>query len=500
MALNLGELFYKISISGVSAVTGGLDDVAKASGVAVAAQSRLDGVLGKSSASLSNFGDEARLVAAGIGALGASLAGLTSFNLAAKYQNVEIGLTNILGSAEKAKKLVGELITLGGQTPFDTSELVGFSRGLLATGSTAESVTRELKVLSAVGANMGLPVGEVGELARLLGDVRNRAHAGAETFQALQSRGVNLAKVLAASGGPKFEGQFGGLQASQYLGSLPGAKAFDVVMKGLEKLNPEPAQSVLSTLQNLGESFQNVMLPTGRLLLPVVGGIAQALKFVADGFGKINELTGGSGGLILILGGLWKAKNLLIGSTLTAISAIQNLSATLNKLSLSAGISAGATGSAGIAGGLGAGISGVKGFFSGGVKGILPALGGALKAVKGPGLGFAVDILGNLLGDKLGGQAGNLIKNISTGVGLGALAGPWGALVGGLGGLGAGLWQNSQTKPSDPATKTAENTKRMADSLEALNGRLLGQGGRRAGASISEIEAEQALARALMLA
>ncbi len=408
---------------------------------------------------------------------------------------------------------MGALIQMGQETPFETSDLVGFSRELLVTGSSAEEAIKQLRTLANVGANMGLPVGEVGEMTRLLGGLRSHAKGGAEIFQALQARGVNIAETLAAGGGPRFTGQFAQMQASQFLGSMTGAQAFQLVMTGLEKLNPTGAQSFLSVMQNLSESWRNVMLPTGRLLLPVLGAVGQGLMAAANAIGKLNEVSGGSAGLAVMIMGVWRAKTVLISTAIRAATAVRLLAASIDRLSASAAVGAGTTATSGAAGagaaagtGAAAGAGGLKALWAslraGGVKGLAGRIGAGLKGMKGFGIGMAVDLLGNLLGDAVGGGVGNVIKNMATFGGLGAIFGAPGAAIGAVAGLIKGLWENSHGggAGADAQAEIARNTGRTADYLESLSGRLIGPGGKNASRAISEIEIERSLARALMLA
>lgn len=502
MSTSLGELFFRIGLTGAADVVTGLKQVAQAATDTAAKGDKADTTVRGLSQSLASLGGEARMVTMAIAGLGASFMAWSGVNLAAKYQAVTIGLTNILHSGEAAKKMMGELIQMGQETPFETADLVGFSRELLATGSSAGEAVRQLRTLANVGANMGLPVGEVGEMTRLLGSMRGRPHGGAETIQALQARGVNMAEVLAASGGPKFSGKYAQMQANQYLGSLTGAQAFDKVMTGLQKLNPTGAQSFLSVMQNMGESIRNVMLPTGELLLPVLGSLGKSLMSMANIVGKLNALTGGGAGLVAVFTGAWVGATRLVSSFRQAVVAIGQLDVAIMSLAATARASSAVSGASGAASMATPAVAG--GAAAAARSGIFARLGGWLKgafSLKGLGIGLGINWLGDMLGDKVGGGNGNFIKNVAGGAGLGAAFGPWGFAIGAIGGALKGLWENKQpAKGDDKLDKIAENTAKSADSLQSLQGRLLGGGGPRANRAIGEIEMDHALARAFLLA
>jgi hypothetical protein len=77
------------------------------------------------------------------------------------------------------------------------------------------------------------------------------------------------------------------------------------------------------------------------------------------------------------------------------------------------------------------------------------------------------------------------------------LGGPWGAAIGAAVGAGYGIWENYQPKPEDDAAKeTAENTKKIADGMDALRMEVIG-GGLRTRRGASDIEAQINLSRAM---
>lgn len=488
MTEDLGTLLIHVGIDGTGATTSGLKDV-KTSLKNVGDQSdESNDKTKKFNLTLLDLVRSASAATVAIGGVVAALSAFSGVRLAAQYQAVEIGLTNILHSATAAKRVMGELIQMGAQTPFPTEHLVGFARQLLATGSSARSAVNELRTLANVGANMGLGVSDVGDLVRMLSTVRTTMHApGADTFQALSRHGVNLAEVLSASGGARFTGSMANAQAASVFGAMPGPMAFAKIMEGLQKLNPGGADTFLSVVQNLGESIRNVMLPTGALLIRVLAPIGKLLQSVANAVARVNEMTGGGAGLIFLLAGLARIQGVLVNTAIAAANAIARLNVQLAALA----------GTGGVAGGKGGGMIPIIG---GGLKSLGPAIAaaGALfgaEQIRKHGYSKMADTYyyGDLMANTIQGAAGGEI-----------LGGPLGGIVGAISGLFKTMYdytyggEKYHNKDRDKLDQIAENTGKTADALQQMRGTLIG-GGDRAQRVTGDIEAQINLARALAL-
>lgn len=490
MATSLGELWIRIGLRGTSEVVSGLQQVGSSASSLSNQTENLDKNTKNLSDRFSNATGQALAFAGSMVVIARVVGQISGINLASKYQATEAGLRNMLGSAEKARQLMSDLKQMGTQTPYRTEELVGFSRRLLATGSNASDVVKQLQTLSNVGANMGLPVGEVGEMVDLLGRLRIQAHAGAETFAALSARGVKLSEVLKASRGVEFKGKYAEMQSAQYLGALPGAEAFKVIMDGLQKLNSTAnTGNFVSVLQNTMEQINLIMEPTGRLLITVLSPVLRSVQNMASMLGSLNAFTFGLAGLPIAFGVAVVAVN-------SARNAILVLSGALNVLrnsALSASTATGMNAGANTLGGLG-NIAGL-GRFAG--------LGGKLLkgGMAGLGISGGISLLGMLLPDKLK----PLVDNVSAGAGLGATAGSvipglgtaTGAILGTIFGGVKTIYETFQSRASGN-NPLLEETKKTNEILSDMNGKIYGAG-RRSDIAVSSIEAEIGLARRLAM-
>lgn len=517
--MELASLLVKIGITGVSSVESGLRQVDRAVD-ATARKSHAAGLeFGHYRAPLLEAAGAAGLLASNMAQVGALVAGASGIGVAARFQKLEGGFANILGSVQQARDLMKEMRALGASTEFNTEELIGYSRVLLATGSTAKGVVRELRAVADAAAFAGLSTADAVALALNLSQIRQAPRPELEDLKQFGTRGLSLDKIVGAAQGKTLASGEG---IKILKGGMSGQQAFDTIITGMEKAfggsAARNAGTLLGIVQNLNEAFSTAMLPTGKLLVPLLTTVAGGIKSVGESLGRINEVTGGGAGLVIMLTALWRTKNLLIGSIVTAVTATRALTTALQQYAGTAaatraippavfapGVQAGLSTPQGASNRIG-GAFGIRGAISaaGGVLPLLKQFGGkALGFLGKSGIGGIIASLGlGFLGDKVGGKTGGALGGIGTGIGIGSLIGSIvpgigtavGAAVGGLIGGIAGYF-NSADKPkaSDPV---AENTKQMAATLKDIHGELIG-GGKRGRRVVGELEIEAIFGRAM---
>jgi hypothetical protein len=505
----LGRLLINVAIQD-EGTTKALDDVAQAAGrvkktADPATQSTKD-----FSASITSIKLPAvqavgvvNTLASSIGMLGAAAASFAGVRLAAQYERIEIGFKSILGSAQAAHKIMRELRQMGAETPYRTEALIGYARGLAAVTHDGDKAVATLRTLAAVGSAQGWGEADVGDVARTLAALGSSFRpAGQDTIMSLAAKGIDIARVAKAAGLGDFgTDQLASARAAQAIGAYQGPRAMELLIKGMEKIYPA-TMSFTGVLQNLAESLAQIMLPTGQMLIPVLGAIARAVTWAAQRLRDLNEYLGGTAGFVFIVSGLVRFGPALIASLQGAFVGIMRLTTALQALAASSNAAAATTGTAAATTGTVAagstlgwgGMNALKGALGGGLRGmlmgllraILPigmALGGAALASDKPGAGYS---------------ALNILARGIEGAGLGLLSkNPIATALGALAGIGYGIWENYQPKPeSDAAQQTAENTKRSADALEQLRMQVIG-GGVRTRRGASDIEAQINLSRAM---
>lgn len=153
---------------------------------------------------------------AGAAAAATAFAGLSFYalKLAADAEQAEISFTVMLGSAEKAKALMGEISAFAAATPFQTTELIDASKKLLAFGTTADQIIPTMRSLGDISAGLGIPLSD---LADLYGKARVAGRLMAEDVNQLTGRGIPVIAEFARQFGVA-ESQVKGLVESGQIG------------------------------------------------------------------------------------------------------------------------------------------------------------------------------------------------------------------------------------------------------------------------------------------
>ena len=128
----------------------------------------------------------------GAGGLAAGLG--TGVKLAADYEQAQVAMTTMIGSASKAEAVLSDLNDFAASTPFEMPGLTTATKKLLAFGSTPEAVIGELRMLGDIAAGIGQPVDQ---LAELYGKARVSGRLFAEDINQLTGRGIPIIAALA---------------------------------------------------------------------------------------------------------------------------------------------------------------------------------------------------------------------------------------------------------------------------------------------------------------
>lgn len=401
-----------------------------------------------------------------------SLIEFSGINVASQFQMLHVGFKNILDDSGLAVKMLDELKQLGARTPFKTDELIRFSRMMLAAGFSASDLTEKVQILADATAALGLETEAVGRLAYVMGQIRSRPMglAGDERRQ-LQNLFINLGRVVGAATGQSMNSQ----QAISYLSSKTGEEVAEILLRGLNVLFGGSALSIGTTtmfgiVQNLMETFRYIMLPTGKLLLPILQALGSSLLKLAEFAERINRWTFGFAGLALIVYGFYRAWGLVIGAIRLATSAIVHLYHAVMRLTGAASYVPPAPGAI-----IAAGRSRMRGMFT------------------SPMLPFTIGTAGVVAGSVVGGNIGNIVSNASMLAMLGfMLGGVPGTLLGLLAGVGIGIY-DAISSSNRTQQRIEENTRRTANALEEVRISSGGGGGPRTRRIVSDLEIQRSI-------
>ena len=138
-------------------------------------------------------GDAHMLSATLLGGLGFEQLAGSIFNTRSQFQQLEISFNTMLGSADKSKQLMDELIQTAAHTPFDMSSITSGAKQLLAYGTEAKDVNKTLVQLGDIASGLNIPLGE---LVYLYGTTVSQGRMFTIDLRQFMGRGVPLAEEL----------------------------------------------------------------------------------------------------------------------------------------------------------------------------------------------------------------------------------------------------------------------------------------------------------------
>lgn len=138
-------------------------------------------------------GDAHMLSATLLGGLGFEQLAGSIFNTRSQFQQLEISFNTMLGSADKSKQLMDELIQTAAHTPFDMSSITSGAKQLLAYGTEAKDVNKTLVQLGDIASGLNIPLGE---LVYLYGTTVSQERMFTMDLRQFMGRGVPLAEEL----------------------------------------------------------------------------------------------------------------------------------------------------------------------------------------------------------------------------------------------------------------------------------------------------------------
>ena len=232
---------------------------------------------------MANIGDK---MTAGITApLAAAVVGVGSFALstASAAETTEISFTTMLGSAEKAESMMGQLADFAAHTPFELSGLQSATRQLLAYGFTADDV---IPMLTAVGdATAALGTGQYGieAVTRALGQMQTRGKVSAEEMLQLTEQGIPAWEYLARAIGTDTAGAMEQVSA----GAISASEGIEAITKGMEEdfggMMESQSKTLAGLMSNFSDSIEQPLMELRN---------SDAYEQLADSFSKIVDAAG----------------------------------------------------------------------------------------------------------------------------------------------------------------------------------------------------------------
>lgn len=224
-------------------------------------------------------------------AAGVSFAALAKqiVNVRGEVQQLEVAFETMLGSKEKASRLLAESIDLAAKTPFGLQEVSNATKMLLAYGSTAESVAEEIKMLGNIASGLSIPLND---MIYLYGTTRTQGRMFTQDLRQFMGRGIPLAEELAK--------QFG--VTKDKVGELvtAGKVGFDEMAKALQAMTSEggqfnnlmdkQSQTIAGQISNLEDAIYQMFNEIGESSEDVISDMISGASWVVEHYQSILKV------------------------------------------------------------------------------------------------------------------------------------------------------------------------------------------------------------------
>lgn len=258
--------------------------------------------------------------------------GSAALSLASQMLGAEMGFTTMLGSAEKAQKLLNELKEFAAKTPFEFTDLVLSAKRMMALGFEAEQVIPTLRSIGDAVAGMSGGPDMIERIVQALGRMNTKGKVSAEQMNMLTDAGISGWKILAQKMGVSIAE----VQKLSEQGMITAVEAVPLLIEGMgEKfkgLMDRFSQTAIGRFSNLKDAMGFILVDIGKAIMPLFNTLlekvlipaGEALKGLVAQFAQLPEwikstviivavLASAVGPLLVVLGGMSFSLTAIIG-------------------------------------------------------------------------------------------------------------------------------------------------------------------------------------------
>ena len=203
-------------------------------------------------------------------------------NVRGEFQQLEIAFATMLGSADKANRLMLQLTHTAATTPFDLKGIASGAKQLLAYGIAAEDVNQTLINLGDIAAGLSIPLND---MVMLYGTTMVQGRMFTQDLRQFMGRGIPLVQALADTMGIAREE----VQDLVSAGKV-GAQEFQTALMSLVAeggqfggLMEKQSQSITGQISNISDSMdmmfnENTILHIFLLVLRPLSSAVPAIR------------------------------------------------------------------------------------------------------------------------------------------------------------------------------------------------------------------------------
>lgn len=225
-----------------------------------ATKAELKSALGEETLSAS----KAAVMSIAVVAASLSALGVKAVQAAGNFQQVQAAMTNMLGSAERAKNLLGQLQDFAAKTPFEFNDVAAASQKFLAFGFTAEQIIPTLKAVGDAAAGVGLGKEGIDRITLALGQMAAKSKVQSDEMLQLTEAGIPAWQMLADKIGTSVP------QAMDMVskGAVDAQTGLQALVGGMEDkfggMMDQQAQTITGTWSNMMDGLSQSAIAVGQ--------------------------------------------------------------------------------------------------------------------------------------------------------------------------------------------------------------------------------------------
>ena len=202
----------------------------------------------------------------------------------AKMETLQISFETMLGSVDKAKKLVSDLTSFTASTPFKLQGVGKSAKTLLAFGVTNENMIKTLRMLGDVAAGTESPLADI---AQIFGKAKAKGKLMTEELLQLSERGIPIIADLAK--------QYGVTEAQVFEAASKSQISFKIMQDSLIRLTSQGGIFFDQTRRQ-SESLEgrfSTLVDNLLLFASAIGDVLVSVFGIKEGIsGLTDKLTG----------------------------------------------------------------------------------------------------------------------------------------------------------------------------------------------------------------
>ncbi len=206
-----------------------------------------------------------------------------------EFQQLEATFGVMLKSKTQADALMKDLVQFAATTPFSLKDTASSAKQLLAYGSSAQDVTKELRMLGDVAAATSTPIGDI---VYLYGTLRTQGRAYSQDIRQFAGRGIPIYEELAKVLGTTKD------KVNEFVES--GKVGFPEVQKAIQNMTAEggkfsgtmeaASKTIAGQISNLGDTIDQMFNAIGKSNEGIISEAISGVSYLVEHYEEIGKI------------------------------------------------------------------------------------------------------------------------------------------------------------------------------------------------------------------